>query len=546
MSAPTKPRFTPTPCVGPLAHGPCPEVPSNDGKEWQPIISCPADFPAELFETATSQLIHHPEYNSTLILRSEVVSDTTEDFPPSIPIFEGLVPVRNIHRKLLARRPTRDASLEQHCTLYAPSPSADHTPTHPTMLVLTPILAPDGSLPYYHPTVSHLAFRYISAPEPSDSSAAALQIAAVPLPNTPLDINARLYRTCLALLETLHRYGWGALTQYKKRVHHDCLVPRAAYQDLYLVMRERHKHLVDTWQEVTDPLKHVFEDIGIATFLMLLWKDTYGPASTEKKIETEPNSPPPSEEPLNEAPWKHWPRPPGGFVDLGCGNGLLTHILVSEGYAGHGFDLRARTSWAHYAAPTRAALHVSAFDPTSLPTAPTSLPTSSPISSALSGPVDEEHPPHLPPGAFLIGNHADELTPWLPVLATLARAAGYLSIPCCPWAFDARFDRSRDAPFVDPALLAEEMQLGGGGGGGASAYAMYRVWLASLSVRCGWVVECETLRIPSTRNWAIVGRKHAESEAWEEAEEHAREIVRDVKRRGVFKTRTPEGKAGEH
>ena len=51
------------------------------------------------------------------------------------------------------------------------------------------------------------------------------------------------------------------MTNYKKRVLHDCLVPREVYQDLYLIMRERHKHLVDTWQEVTDPLKHVFEVI---------------------------------------------------------------------------------------------------------------------------------------------------------------------------------------------------------------------------------------------------------------------------------------------
>ena len=49
------------------------------------------------------------------------------------------------------------------------------------------------------------------------------------------------------------------MTNYKKRVQHDCLFSREAYQDLYLVMRERHKGLVDTWQEVTDPLKHVFE-----------------------------------------------------------------------------------------------------------------------------------------------------------------------------------------------------------------------------------------------------------------------------------------------
>jgi tRNASer (uridine44-2'-O)-methyltransferase len=124
------------------------------------------------------------------------------------------------------------------------------------VLVLTPILPSDGVLPYYHPTVTHLAFRFV----PSTSSRPAqLCIEAVPLPSTPLDPGARLYRTCLSLLETLHRYGWGALTQYKKRVAHDVVIPRETYQDLYLIMRERHKHLVNDWREVTDPLKHVFE-----------------------------------------------------------------------------------------------------------------------------------------------------------------------------------------------------------------------------------------------------------------------------------------------
>jgi tRNASer (uridine44-2'-O)-methyltransferase len=137
--------------------------------------------------------------------------------------------------------------LEQYCTLYAASGDIVDT------LVLTPIVEPGSALPYYHPAVSHLAFRYLKSDTPT------LRIDAVPLPGTPTDINSRLYRTCLALLETLHRYGWGAVTNYKKRVNHDCLVPRDEYQDLYLIMRERHKHLVDTWKEVTDPLKHVFE-----------------------------------------------------------------------------------------------------------------------------------------------------------------------------------------------------------------------------------------------------------------------------------------------
>lgn len=127
------------------------------------------------------------------------------------------------------------------------------------MLVLTPLLPPNGVLPYYHPTVTYLAFRFISATTSPSSEAAALRIEVIPLHGTSLDPRARLYRTCLALLETLHRYGWGALTQYKKRVLHDVLVSREIYQDLYLVMRERHKHIVSEWREVTDPLKHVFE-----------------------------------------------------------------------------------------------------------------------------------------------------------------------------------------------------------------------------------------------------------------------------------------------
>jgi tRNASer (uridine44-2'-O)-methyltransferase len=106
----------------------------------------------------------------------------------------------------------------------------------------------------------------------------------------------------------------------------------------------------------------------------------------------------------------------------------------------------------------------------------------------------------LPTGCFLIGNHADELTPWVPLLATRFHASGYLSIPCCTWALDARFDRGRDVPLC--AVDAATLNLGAGSG--SSSYALYRVWLAALGVHCGWVVEVEVLRIRSTKNWAIV------------------------------------------
>jgi len=466
------------------------------GEGWIPLISSAADFPLEIFEIAVSQLIHHPEFNSTLILRSEVISDSTSDLPDSLPNFENLQKIRCIYRRLLPRRPGRDPALEQYCTLYGKEQNL------PDTLLLTPIVGPNGSLPYYHPMVTHLAFRYFPSDPPT------LRIDVAPLLGTPTDPNSRLYRTCLALLETLHRYGWGAVTNYKKRVVHDYLVPRDQYQDLYLIMRERHKHLVDSWQEVTDPLKHVFEDIGIATFLILLWKQTF--ASSDNST---------SEEDPAE-PWKSWPRP-AQFLDLGCGNGLLTHILVSEGYTGFGIDLRARTSWTHYPESTQASLKIHAFDPTS----------------------DDDS--YFTPGVFIVGNHADELTPWVPVLASLHRASGYLSIPCCSWSFDSKFERSSTPrfPIPDPAdKFLDSLNLGGDGSN-KSSYSMYRIWLAGLSLYCGWKVECETLRIPSTRNWAIIGRRRLEGG---EASENVMKIIEGVKNRGFFKTRKPEGKAGGH
>lgn len=203
------------------------------------------------------------------------MQDSVAGFPDLVPALQDQQPVRNIHRKLLPRRPTRDSAIEQHCTFYAPSNShlTDAESLHPTVLVLTPLLPPDGVLPYYHPTVTHLALRFIpttTSPSSEVAAAATLRIEVIPLPGTSLDPGARLYRTCLSLLETLHRYGWGTLTQYKKRVLHDVLVPRETYQDLYLVMRERHKHLINEWREVTDPLKHVFE-VRSAALSLLRW-----------------------------------------------------------------------------------------------------------------------------------------------------------------------------------------------------------------------------------------------------------------------------------
>ena len=72
------------------------------------------------------------------------------------------------------------------------------------------------------------------------------------------------------------------------------------------------------WPEVTDPLKFVYEDISIASYLILLWKQ-----ERQKKGLSSHQT----------------------FVDLGCGNGLLVYILSGEGHQGLGIDVKKRKIW---------------------------------------------------------------------------------------------------------------------------------------------------------------------------------------------------------
>ena len=139
-------------------------------------------------------------------------------------------------------------------------------------------------------------------------------------------------------------------------------------------------------------------------------------------------------------------------------------------------------------------------------------------------------PLQIPDGVFVIGNHADELTPYVPILSVLYGASGYLNIPCCPWDLDQKFSRANSAQYPLPErdieggdcrqVIQTETEAGlssgnddrwieslnlGGEGKFTSSYSTYRIWLARLTSWCGWEIETEVLRIPSTRNWALIG-----------------------------------------
>eukprot|EP01105_Mastigella_eilhardi_P015236 TRINITY_DN346_c0_g3_i2.p1 TRINITY_DN346_c0_g3~~TRINITY_DN346_c0_g3_i2.p1 ORF type:complete len:705 (+),score=137.95 TRINITY_DN346_c0_g3_i2:50-2164(+) len=235
---------------------------------------------------------------------------------------------------------------------------------------------------------------------------------------------------------------WGKVgPAYKKRVNHDQLVSKVDYIRCYDRLKKKYRHWFAQWKDVRQcSQKHVYEDIGIAAFLVCL-------CDIEDKIRVG----------TNEEDDKSRP-PHRSFVDLGCGNGLLAHVLSSEGFTGYGVDLNERNVWNQYDR-TITKLLAQQFDP-----------------STASFNVE-----------WLIGNHADELTPWVAVIASrCSYYTKFINLPCCFHGLSGMFDRS-------------DRKLG--------KYKTYINWLGELGEQCGFQMELEWLRIPSTKNACWVGRR---------------------------------------
>ncbi|WFD27990.1 tRNA(Ser) (uridine(44)-2'-O)-methyltransferase [Malassezia nana] len=473
--------------------------------------------------------IHYPERNSSSIRRAEIWQEKTSDTHET----NGRIVSYECVRRLLPRRAQLDRGLLQECTVlqddggrgsvvYTSLRVSDQDSEAPNPHILDQPRNANGlmreDIPFYHPAVRAVAFQYEPTSQSGCDSApqGRIRVDYLLFPGDDSDLapSSRLGRTALSLLRLMHQHSVGHASAYEKRVYHDMLVPRDAYQDLYLHLRSKYAGpVIETWQEVTDPKKHVFEDIGIAAWLLLLWRTMF-PVPTRK------------EWPRSCRCGDIWGQPPGGFVDVGCGNGLLVHLLTQEGYRGYGVDGRSRKSWALYE-QAGAQLHARWLDPAAL------LAEKDDASS---------HAWALPTGAFIIGNHADELTPWVPALASSTPAcSGFVNIPCCAWTLEgtrfvpsqgtldastlatwlqvARLPERRMPPaplwqpsrcwndrlahlawFVHRATSAPDTSVI------HSKHYAYHIYVAQLHIRSGWNLETEALRIPSSKNMAFVAR----------------------------------------
>lgn len=441
---------------------------------WRPLFRHTCEFGPAVFHDILLNLIRNPNINSSWLFRADILHDATEPqicsapsgvehtTPGPIPGFVGFELQRCIIRRLIPRNTLRDKPMEQTCLIYESVPNHGHDPAsvEKTLLVYIPHVSTPSEMPFYHPIVRGIAFLHEWTAAESRGS---ISISYLFFSDEDRSVD-RLTRTALRLLEVIHKHGKGRLEGYQKRVHHDQLLPQARVQNTYTRLKQKYaRALMESWAETTDPEKHVFEDLCIAAFLLELWADMYGQG----------------------------PFP--GFVDIGCGNGLLVHILNQEGFAGWGFDARSRRSWATY----NTKLQTPTGDEDTLRELVLLPPPVSRdgLADLSSDSFDEErvHDGRFPKGTFIISNHADELTPWTPIIAAISECP-FIAIPCC--SHNLAGERFR-APAPKDKTKAE------------SAYSSLVVWVAEIARDCGWEVEQEMLRIPSTRNTALVGRKRS-------------------------------------
>lgn len=203
--------------------------------------------------------------------------------------------------------------------------------------------------------------------------------------------------------------------------------------------------------------------MAIATYLILLWREERNRLNTDRLQ---------------------------SFVDLGCGNGLLVYILSGEGHLGYGIDVRKRGIWDLY--PPTTVLKVEAIVPSD---------------SSIFPDID-----------WIIGNHSDELSPWLPVIAARSSyQSRYFLLPCCAFEFNGKKFQRRCSS--------------------VSQYMDFLNYAKEISDVCGFKTHIDRLKIPSTKRICLVGYERVYSPDQQSA--HEQQIQEFINARSINSTTTP-------
>ena len=415
--------------------------------------------------------------------------------------FADFFHARTLVRKLIPRKPQLDAALVQTCHMFE-TPTGQQGQLEDIerhhLVVYIPHLTSAREVPWYHPAVKALAYLH----EPSKIGSR-ISVHYVPFPGlSEASPSPRLHRTLLSLLRTIVRLCKGASSRPNNtpnsHILKDNIIPQHIVQNTYTRLKQKYSaDLINRWVEKTERSKHVFEDLSIAAFLIELWRRLYPPST------------------------------PPTFIDLACGNGILVYILLAEGYKGWGFDARRRKTWD---ALPGLADHLDEM-----------ILIPQPFLDALSShstttPLPHHHNGVFPPHTFLISNHADELTPWTPILSALSSPATplpFLAIPCCSHALSGarhrygalKFETSSQPATGDlNALRASKANTSDQN----STYACLTAKVTALAQELGFEVEKTLMRIPSTRNIGLIGTYPTSPAGPEEAKTNEQSLLQQI------------------
>uniref|UniRef100_H0WKC2 tRNA (uracil-O(2)-)-methyltransferase n=1 Tax=Otolemur garnettii TaxID=30611 RepID=H0WKC2_OTOGA len=209
------------------------------------------------------------------------------------------------------------------------------------------------------------------------------------------------------------------------------LISIMKYSKAYQELKEKYKEMVKVWPEVTDPEKFVYEDVAIATYLLILWEEERAERGVTAKQ---------------------------SFVDLGCGNGLLVHILSSEGHPGRGIDVRRRKIWDMYGPQTC-------------------------LEEKISLPRDDHSYSWYD---WVIDSHYGELEEYIhTVNLKSSYSCRFFVLPCCFFDFAGKYHRRQSKK---------------------TQYREYLDFIKEVGFTCGFHVEEDCLRIPSTKRVCLIGK----------------------------------------
>ena len=401
------------------------------------------------FASATNVLLAQPNLNSSHLFRADILYDSAkqlktptehendrgltaatercdEEAAGRTPeTFAAFTLTRTVIRRLIPRNAQLDRPMIQSCHIYEAG-----TLRH--LVVYSPHVDNAEATPWYHPPVKSLAYLYEAAPQGhQDVLNVTVSVHFLPFEGsrTVTSVPTRLHRTLLSLLNTLVRLARSMSRPRPENTMNvalapkDNIAPQHCVQNTYARLKQKYAtDLINGWVEKTEPSKHVFEDLSIAAFLIELWRQMYGVQSSWERLDPTVS--------------KKFP----GFVDIACGNGVLVYVLLKEGYKGWGFDARRRRTWDTF--PEDIQEHILERMLVPGPYLRTKAQASKPgdpnhklhEKTKDLGIGVEYHDGIFEEGTFIISNHADELTPWTPILAALSNPANplpWLAIPCC-------------------------------------------------------------------------------------------------------------------